>query len=325
MSPYLSTNQGALNAATYLDNLFGNQTFSFFGLVLLGGLYSDLFDAVGGILGAIISARDLEKLSGKPAAVPHPAVLAYASSLSISDDIEAETHLRSTARDHLALPLSRSALYLSDKGTLGGTCGGENDYRVLAALSKLEKLLIAEREDSVAIVAAREELAEAVKMREETSAGKSDGGSRGGKNDSWLLVIKSASKRSFNFAYQLAPGAQDCKRRPGATLTDHGALFFTIRVISLFSPRFHLFLAPFFSLPTLSFSLPPPSLSFSLYVTSTRKPRGRRLSRPACLPVLPRCCTFPPLSPITGSWTCEMQREAGRPQTKDKGGKNRTR
>jgi hypothetical protein len=196
MSPYVWSNVGALNYAGYYDSLYHNQCVSFFGLVLLYGLNSDKYevfaknDDIGGIIGAIITMRVIEKITGKPVNDPHSAVLAYSKSLSIFSDNEATTLLRSTNRGNLKAPLSRTAMFLSDKGSYGGV----NDKRVLVAKASYEELLSAEEQDMDAIAAANDAYEEAKKKCYETSAGKGKGGlksgSYGGENNERVIIAK---------------------------------------------------------------------------------------------------------------------------------------
>jgi hypothetical protein len=63
----------------------------------------------------------------------------------------------------------------------GGSCGGDNDYRVKDAQEAVEKLLDASATDKNAIKAAMLKLENAIELQQKASEGKSKGGKNGGK------------------------------------------------------------------------------------------------------------------------------------------------
>jgi hypothetical protein len=72
-------------------------------------------------------------------------------------------------------------------GYKGGSCGGINDCRVLAAQAELTTLLNAEDRNELAIAAVEKNVEEAENKRKYTSDGKRDGGLCGGMKDHWVL------------------------------------------------------------------------------------------------------------------------------------------
>lgn len=106
MSPYVSTNLGALNSATYYDTIFQSERISFPGIVIMNGLQSDGRDKYrDGPFRVAINDRAIEKLSRKATKFPHTNVIAHAKSLGIDNDDEAAEYLSENHRGHLPLPL----------------------------------------------------------------------------------------------------------------------------------------------------------------------------------------------------------------------------
>ena len=65
----------------------------------------------------------------------------------------------------------------------GGSCGGDEDYRVDEAQAEREKLLNAPEIDEVAVKAARKKHKNAIEMQQKASKGKSEGGKKNGKKN----------------------------------------------------------------------------------------------------------------------------------------------
>jgi hypothetical protein len=99
--------------------------------------------------------------------------------LGIQNDVQAATHLRKNGYGH-HLVLSRTLLYIIHISVKGGSCGGLNDHRVVAAQTELDILREAPEQDLDAIEAAMIKLDYAIKLRNITSEGKSKGGKKGG-------------------------------------------------------------------------------------------------------------------------------------------------
>jgi len=163
LSAYLVSNNCALLGAAFYDKVFHNPNISFVGHVLQHGLNPDKQDGIGGVLGA--SSCYFEKITGKTVDVPHPAVHYYCETLGISDDIQAEQYLHDNNHCHLEKPHSRTAIFLSNKGIKGGSCGVDNDYRVVEAQAKLYVLLDAEVRNEDAITIAEKNDKEAKRLR----------------------------------------------------------------------------------------------------------------------------------------------------------------
>jgi formate dehydrogenase assembly factor FdhD len=69
----------------------------------------------------------------------------------------------------------------SEGGSVAGTCGGDNDYRVKNAQEAVDELLDASVTDENAIKAALNKLEEAIEMQQKTRKVKSDNGKMNGK------------------------------------------------------------------------------------------------------------------------------------------------
>ena len=97
--------------------------------------------------------------------------------------------LEATVQDPIAIQLAEEALReaiaareTTHKGKCeGGSCGGDEDYRVDKAQAEREKLLEAPVQDPALIKVAGEKLELALTKKEKTRKGKSDGGKKGGK------------------------------------------------------------------------------------------------------------------------------------------------
>ena len=123
LSPHVSSNQGALFAATNYDRIFPSINDSHFGRVLLYGLRSDKYGGVGGPLSAVMCQRDIEKQSNVATATGslHPLVAAFCARNHLANDEDAVSMWEKIAVENLDERLvTRTFLYLSEVGKKGG-------------------------------------------------------------------------------------------------------------------------------------------------------------------------------------------------------------
>jgi hypothetical protein len=212
-SAYKSTNDPAIGFAKQYDILFRSDVGSFEGFVYWYGLNSDSADfCPGGVLSVNFCKRHLEKVNGEPCENVHINVSSFCLGLGIQNDVQAATHLRENGYGHHTV-LSRTLLYIIHISVKGGSCGGLNDHRVVAAQTELDILREAPKQDLDAIKVATEKLEYAIKLRDITSDLKSKAGKKGsscgGDNDyrvkdaqavvDELLVGVSSSRLNFQW------------------------------------------------------------------------------------------------------------------------------
>ena len=93
------------------------------GLILQYGPRSDKHNGKGGVFSSIIGDRSSENFIDIPTRNPHINVVVHCNALGIFDDNDVRLE---SMIGHLAEPHTRTALYLSMKGTEGGIKGGIN-------------------------------------------------------------------------------------------------------------------------------------------------------------------------------------------------------
>jgi hypothetical protein len=125
MSAQISKNGAILAVGSCYDNFLGDEHVCIRGIVIMRGLWSDNQEKVGVNLGSIMVCQSAEISDGTAETNPHNDVVTFCRSQGILNDEMAAQELIRTGRNHLALPWTRNAYYLSESGKKGGPNSSE--------------------------------------------------------------------------------------------------------------------------------------------------------------------------------------------------------